>query len=158
MAAWARAGQSGDAASPALRDGLDRRSRCGLPSAGANRRGAGCGTSSPLPFENVSVEIEAEGVKDLVGVVSETHRARRHGVAVPVAAGKPACRHGIEKRDGVNGTHIPAAAALHAIARRVGHAQGTVGVIELRNGARGTERRAHAARDALRAIDDHGAP
>lgn len=131
-------GQSGDATSPALRRSLkfaarrSRRRRAGfgetpwkdgsltarrLPARRAPAIGA-----APLPFEDVSVEVEAEGVEDLVWVVGKAHGARRHDVTVAAAVGEPAYRHGIEQRDGAGRAHVPTAAALHAVARGVGNA------------------------------------
>ncbi len=39
-----------------------------------------------------------------MGVVGKAHRTGRHDVAVAVAAGKPACGHGVEQCDGIDGT------------------------------------------------------
>lgn len=64
--------------------------RCGL-----RDRGERPGDAALLPLENVSVEAEAEGLQNLVGVIGQLDGTRRHVVAVAFTVYEPGRGHRI---------------------------------------------------------------
>ena len=86
------------------------------------------------------------------------HGAGAHDVAVGDAAHEIHGEDLLGDFDGALGADGLAAAAFHAVARAMLHAEGAVGVGELRQGAGGAEHGAHLAGGARIGVDDDVAP